>query len=356
MRPRYCTNCGDRFEPDSRFCQNCGIQIQVAPEPESIRGTGSRASGSILDLLPGRDLPLGRNPIYTLSSRDLNFMVNCSLLNAPLDTAFLLISNQANRGWMPLDFISSMEGFTATGVGRVEYILDPRFGEFCAPHEFRSGGGYGVADFCSQVRQEIWNLRSEPSIEIMIFPVFKNTSYGAIDGEIRGKWATILDDRGIQNVQAVLQMPLSEQCLRGRLLDYGCELHNYIEHWKKEHPGQNLDHQISVLEAIKQIDTSWPQGNLDHIRCIASVVQRYKYQNTVLEEASPPPLPPAAGSEAFWGLYPRIKESPESLQSRKRVPALLDSSGLKVVRKPSEASNRNQIKKDLQSAFTTPGQ
>jgi hypothetical protein len=349
----FCTHCGNRLDLDVSFCPNCGAAIHLrakiaGPGVAVVDPSAQRTQNDHPCFEIKRGTPDGEKVQFEVTSRDLSYLLNCSLMNAPLDTAFIQISSRIAASWIPIGLISDMKDILVTAAGRVIYVPDIQVEEFYLPHEMRVHS------------DPLWSwlqynqLKKYFYLEIQVFPIFKPAKYGEIDHEIRGKWATILDDRGVYDVRTVTSMPLSADCVNFRLIEMGFLLREEIHRLEKSNDPKDhnlIRYYTSRLAALHKIKERFAGGPPDHLYCIASCLSNDKLMHTRLADpvASPQAAPGAASR--------RLREpgaldhfSLESTQTRERTLRLAHAGGLRISKDTPPTA---QIRDDLMSRLYT---
>jgi hypothetical protein len=244
------------------------------------------------DLVPGflkeKKSPSGSEETYAVGPSDLNRLVDCSLTNAVMDTAFMLVHLTPDRAWIPMHFLYEMEKCEIQGIARVRYILDQDVAPFCLPDE-ACPRKMGIDAFLKYLDC----IDESPFLEITVSPVFRSTNYGSMDSAIRGKWATAKNDQGMSDVRALLQMPWSGTVMKQRLIKHTAEVERSLR-LAKENPDIDKDDPMyqkylkwleGILSRLKEVAKKIPDGLPDHFFCVGSVSRRSQAAQTVLSES-----------------------------------------------------------------------
>ena len=98
MSANFCTNCGQRLQQPTRYCDNCGASIEnLAPSESSSPARQTLRSGlaglglQVPKLFRETGDPETDTRPWALDFMTLNALFGCSVMNAPLDTGFLIL-------------------------------------------------------------------------------------------------------------------------------------------------------------------------------------------------------------------------------------------------------------------------
>ncbi len=282
MSANFCTNCGQRLAQPTRYCDNCGAPIENLVPSES----SSPARQTLRSGLAGLELQvpkLFREPEaqetdtrpWGVNITSLNILLGCSVVNAPLDTGFLVYSNEEKDRikWTPLFFIDSLQGLKVEACAKVTYyILDAEYSYIT--DESRSALVKGVFEAYEEAQKH-------PVCNLDIHICFKSRNYGQLGEDITGKWVTCIDEHEVRDIRTILQFPLSGLMIKQRLRDH--------EHWVSEVLTHVKDAQLQtvlnqVLASMRSAQKQVPDGFAHHMVCVAYYTQNNKSLHTVLCE------------------------------------------------------------------------
>jgi hypothetical protein len=291
MADNYCTQCGERLRPEARFCPRCGAKVEpFADEPGVLHGF--QASRSRLEPLSAGFLRESESreenvAPWGLTTKDLDYLVACSLASAVMDTSLLLVRDSKGIArWMPLNKMQSMQGLDVEALAIVDYHIGDSPEPFCLPGFLRDDAS-----------SEVWGtfLASslvKPFVNISISLQFRPVDYGDLTGEITGKWATVVNDQGVNDVRAILQMPFSGQVLKQRLQEQEAALQGILETDGQDDPASDesdIAEQMfgPILTNLRAVLKLIPDGDVDHMYCVASVIEAGQDQSAI--QSDPPP-------------------------------------------------------------------
>ena len=281
----FCTDCGERLPGGVRFCPNCGSSAAAAvydkviasvkdADWEARLGVKLRTPVAIRD--PGAQ---EEKRSWGVSVKDLNDLLACSLMNAPMDTEFLILLNEQQHWikWTPLVFIENMQGLKASGHGSALYGLGDQSQSPSVCDHFRSL-------VISEARDAFINIRETPGLCLELYPFFKPMDYGQLDHEIRGRWVTTVDDQRNFDIVSVLPLPLSGWTMKQRLLQHETVIKKWIASTDDRALKDGLNNLLNVLQSVVK---QTPDGLADHMLCRAHVIENGQVQSTALSDEEP---------------------------------------------------------------------
>jgi hypothetical protein len=282
MSANFCTNCGQRLQQPARYCDNCGAPIEnLAPSESSSPARQTLKSGlaglglQVPKLFSEPEARETDTRPWGLNLETLKLLLGCSVMNAPLDTGFLIDYNEERKRikWTPLFFIDSLPGLKVEACAKVTYyILDAEYTYIA--DESRSALVKGVFEAYEEAQKH-------PVCNLDITICFKSRNYGQLGEDITGKWVTCVDENEVCDIRTILQFPLSGLIVKQRLRDH--------EHWVSEVLTHVKDAQLQtvlnqVLASMRSAQKQVPDGFAHHMYCVAYYAHNNKSLDTVLCE------------------------------------------------------------------------
>ena len=282
MSANFCTNCGQGLQQPTRYCDNCGAPIEnLAPSESSSPARQTLRSGlaglglQVPKLFRETGDPETDTRPWALDFMTLNALFGCSVMNAPLDTGFLIYFNEEKQRykWTPLFYLDSLQGLKVVACAKVGYyILDAEYSY--VPDESRSALARGVME-------AYVDAHKHPVCNLSIIICFQPRNYGQLGEDITGRWVTCTDENKVRDIRILLQLPLSGFLIKQRLRDHEHWISETLKHVKDTQLQSQLNRAIASLRATqKQI----PDGFAHHIYCVAFYTHDNKALDTVLCE------------------------------------------------------------------------
>jgi hypothetical protein len=280
MAENFCAHCGTPVAGAARFCANCGSPVGDDTAEKRQPDVGIR-SGGIFDRL-GIKL---REPAGIRATRDqeepsvwgvwpfdLERLLACSFMNAPLETGFLILEHQQQgwRRWLPLEHLTSLQGVKPMQSACVYYRIGKS--AICPGVDdvYRTETPSGVDEAYVQCAASI-------HIAIEVSPQFSPVNYGELEKDIRGKWATLVFDQQMCKAVTAIPMPISGTAMKKRLLRHG----KLLESWLGQAGDASLKKSLAaLLENLRTALGEIPDGPADHALCLAEMMDGNKELST----------------------------------------------------------------------------
>jgi hypothetical protein len=285
MPTTYCAKCGQRLHLEARFCDSCGEPIRRTPAAQiPLQADNNLASASAGNQLrePGiRDESETQGASeWGISVLTLNDLIGLSFLGAPLDTEMLLVTNE-EEDWcqfMPLALIENLQGLKVEDAAMVVYFFD----DVEAGEDFRWALDH-VRNFVpDDVAAAFLEMKETSYLLIRIHLFFKPRGFEQQAAQYTGKWATVLNSAGRNDVRLVTQLSLSGWMLKRRMAEHEIWLSDYISD-TEDAEERNTWHE--VLRDLRSVMKKVPDGFVSAAYCIGTVIGNGKSESTVLSDA-----------------------------------------------------------------------
>jgi len=302
MSVNFCTKCGQRLQHPARFCDNCGTPVEDTgrgESPSAVRQPLTSGSAGLGFEIPRlfRDSTAQETDTrpWGINTFELKTMLSCSLLDAPLDTGFLLCKRPDRElcKLVPLFYVDGMQGLKVLGCSNVSYYIDDAEYTYVAD-ESRSALAKGVSEAYIAAQKD-------PVCRMNVYIHFKPREEDSKADFLQGRWATCIDQNDMRDVRANLQLPLSGLMLKQRLREH--------ERWASAILARVRDAQLQailnrVVTSMRAAQQRIPDGFAHDIHCVAYYTHNRECQNTVLiaeepEQAEPAGLPARAPQQAL---------------------------------------------------------
>jgi hypothetical protein len=278
MAGNFCTKCGNRWTGAARFCPDCGSPVDGGIETKSrssVRdeqfferlGLKVRSTGSIRK-------PDAQQEIMAVPSWLLDKMLSCSFANAPLDTNFLLVEDlkEKRQYLMPLAYLNSLDGLKIHCSLMAHYVVNRK--------------SVGVLDYIrtalpKEVKTAFVETAKRLRLVLDIFLHFEPEDYGKLDGVIRGRWATLEDDKQLCDVDMVAPLTVSCQTMKRSVLEHKEWLRFLSARSDDPEEKEYINTLLEELDAAVQVMTG---PFVDHIYCCASFEKNLETQSTELAD------------------------------------------------------------------------
>ncbi len=258
MASNFCAQCGNRLAEGARFCASCGSPVEVdsALPPDDAQfferlGIKVLVTGAVRDK--------SETKCYDMLTHDLNTLMACSFMNAPLETEFLLVRNSQQEWtrWTPLVCIDDMQGLEALCSAAVHYAF-LNIGDRHVYDHIRSA-------VIPEVRDTYIKLNNSLRIHIKVFLHFDARNYGKLEPAVRAGWITAYNSASnLYTVTTATPFPLSGRTMKQRLVEH--------ESWLNEACGtydQWRENLSKVLSFVRSLIQQMPDGPAHEIECIA---------------------------------------------------------------------------------------
>jgi hypothetical protein len=358
MAGSFCDRCGERLRAGARFCAGCGAKVEVRPDqPSVMHGSGislPRLEPLVPNLLQERESRGEQVAPWGLTTKDLDHFVSSSLVNAVMDTSYLLIGFSAEDCiWLPISKITGLRGMTVQAAAMITYHIDEEALEpFCLPELLRDEAAIDVMEAFLKV------LLEKPCVRVNIALKFHPVDYGNLAAEITGHWATVVNDQGVNDIRAILKMPFPGKVLKKRLSDHEAVVQQILD--AAVHDGSGSEEAREAAELFKQILRNlrtvvkqMPDGEADHMYCVASVSEGETAQPTVQADLTPGERKPPARLD-FNRRITRLFKSGSGVLLKSRPTKIasgrpLRSSLLQDIRREFGRDVANRVKGQLRS-------
>jgi hypothetical protein len=261
---RFCSECGKRLAGAGKFCENCGSPVVGQTAGKSVQLKGAELFKSMgLKIRPIRGSEEDTDELKDVQGVHdfcLDDILNCSFMNAPLNTDFLLVENPQQDRWVtPLVWLDGMRDLKVVCGMTVYYYLDTGF---CSP----SLDECDRSDLPEDVAEAYRRALNEPCIQMYVHPSFQPRKYTDFDDEFTGRWRTYRAQEGRYEVITIVPLPPSGRIMKGRLREHEAFISKWIATERDPSAKRTLEKlRDSVAAAIQVI----PDGVADHIVCEA---------------------------------------------------------------------------------------